>query len=120
MASEHGKRQWKSGNEHSQDKHAGVTAVLARAAYDRGYRARLLSRNQEVARAAFNEEGGFESLPPDFNLTCWQRAGTDDTSTDNVVVLLLPAPYELPPGGEPTKPDVSQYWQCTYIPYLEG
>ena len=120
MANEHGKRQWKSGKEHAQDKHAGVTAVLARAAYDRGYRGRLLNKNQEVAKAAFKEEGGFESLPPDFNLSCFQREGTDDTSTDNVVVLLLPAPYDLPPGGEPSQPDANQYWQCTYKDYLES
>ena len=120
MPNEQRKRQWKSGNEHVRDKHEGVTAVLTRAAYDRAYRSRLLSRNQEVVRAAFNEEGQFENLPADFSLTCFEREGTEDTSTDNIVVLMLPAPYDLPPGGEPSTADVTRYWQCTYQPYLEG
>ena len=117
MPDEHASRRWARGN--AKDKHAGVTAVLTRSAHDRGYRERLLSKDQEVAQAAFMEEGGFEELPADFSLSCFEREGTDDTSSDNVVVLMLPPPYELPPGAKALEGDISQYWTCTYIDYRE-
>ena len=117
MPDETAKRRWTRGN--AKDKHAGVTAVLTRAAHDRGFRDRLLSKDQEVARAAFAEEGKFEDLPANFSLTCFEREGTDERASDNVVVLMLPAPYELPEGGRALEADISQYWTCTYRDYLE-
>ena len=117
MPDERATRRWARGN--AKDKRAGVAAVLARAAHDRRFRERLLSKDPEVARAAFAEEGKFEALPPDFSLACFERAGTGDRSTDNVVVLTLPAPYELPEGGKALEADISQYWACTYVDYVE-
>ena len=115
---EQSKREWKSGDEYVDEKLAGVTAVLTRAAHDKEYRARLLSDDPAIVKAAFAEEGAFD-LPPDFRIECFERAGADATSTDNTVMLVLPKEYELPAGTDPMQADAREHWQCTYLPYRE-
>jgi hypothetical protein len=110
------KREWKSGDEYVDDKLAGVTAVLTRAGYDKEYRARLLSKDPEIVKAAFAEEGAF-NLPADFRIECFERSGANAGATDNTVMLVLPKEYELPPGTDAMQADSREHWQCTYQPY---
>ena len=118
MADEQTTREWKSGDEYVEGKHAGVTAVLTRAGHDKDYRARLLSKDPKTVRDAFAEEGEFD-LPADFRIECFERAGADPTATDNTVMLVLPKAYDLPEGSEPYKPDSREHWHCTYTPYRQ-
>lgn len=110
------KRQWKTGSEYEQGKRDAVTAVLVRAAIDKDYRARLLSKCPQEVIDAFNEEGNFEKLPYGFRLECFERGkDIEPAQTDNAVMLVLPelgSDVVLPKGG-------AQYWQCTYLPYAE-
>ena len=112
------KREWKSGDEYVEQKHAGVTAVLTRAGHDKEYRARLLSMDPKTVQAAFVEEGHFE-LPPDFRIECYERAGSSPAATDNTVMLVLPEAYNLPEGSDPPQADSREHWNCTYRPYRE-
>ena len=112
------KREWKSGDDYVEGKHAGVTAVLTRAGHDKSYRARLLSSDPKVVKEAFAEEGGFD-LPEDFRIECFERSGADPAKTDNTVMLVLPKIYDLPEGSDPPEADSRDHWQCTYFPYRE-
>jgi hypothetical protein len=112
------KREWKSGDDYVEGKHAGVTAVLTRAGHDKSYRARLLSSDPNVVKEAFAEEGGFD-LPEDFRIECFERSGADPAKTDNTVMLVLPKAYNLPEGSDPPEADSREHWQCSYFPYRE-
>ena len=111
-------REWKSGDQYVEGKHAGVTAILTRAGHDKSYRARLLSSDPNVVKDAFAEEGGF-NLPEDFRIECFERSGANAAATDNTVMLTLPEAYDL--AGESAAPPVDsrEYWQCTYVPYRQ-
>ena len=118
MPNETTKREWKTGDAYVEGKHAGVTAVLTRAGHDKEYRERLLSKDPETVKAAFAEEGAFD-LPADFRIECFERAGGNPSATDNTVMLVLPAAYDLPSGSEPFPAPAKEYWHCTYIPYRQ-
>jgi hypothetical protein len=108
------KREWKHGHQYAEEKRDGVRDVLTRASYDKPYRDRLCSKDPEKVKTAFNEEGHFEELPPDFNITCWEREGVDDLPTDNTVILVLP---KYSPQKPSTPPDVDEGWKCTWPAY---
>jgi hypothetical protein len=115
MAQDEPKRQWKTGTDYELGKRDGVTDILTRAAIDKDYRARLLSKVPADVVEAFIEGGNFESVPYGFRVECFEREGTDDARpTDDAVMLVLPEAssqnVKLPDGGP-------QYWQCTYLPY---